>query len=369
MKNIGWIAVCWIGLGCLVAHGQGAETHGNDVLSLNDGLLLYYPFDKNTGDIVLDASGGGRTGEVIHAEWVDDGARGGAYRFDSNEQCILADDTGLPKGDEPRSMSVWIKLNVLYPEQTTGLLTYGTHRYNHLSGVGMDWRNGRNQYYFTQNGGVALSRQKMESPGEWHHLVYTYGGNGKHHLYVDGVLTDGMSELRGSLSTVLSGTLIIGGHPGSVGPNGGYLDEIRIYGRALSGSEVAELATAKDQNKLIEDEAPLKAAPPVESIAQDESLDKTPEGGRESQDVDSRSSSETPEFRSIAKVPAVTEEETMVLQWTSVPGRTYELHWTDDLTLDFTIIASDLVATGTQMSYTNVMNGARMAFYKIQIQK
>ena len=98
-------------------------------------------------------------------------------------------------------------------------------------------------------------------------------------------------------------------------------------------------------------------------------MDKTPEDRGESQAADSRSSSETPEFRSIAKAPATTEEETMVLQWTSVPGRAYELHWSDDLTLDFTIIASDLVATGTQMSYTNVMNGARMAFYKIQIQK
>jgi len=338
---------------------QGAE---GSISTLEDGLLLYYPFDKDDGDITRDASGNGRTGQVHGAEWVAEGARGGAYRFDSNEQCILADDAGLPEGDAPRSLSVWIKLNVLYPEQTTGLLTYGTHSYNRLCGVGMDWRSGRNQYYFTQHGGVALSRKKMESPGKWHHLVYTYGGNGKHHLYVDGVLTDGMSELRGSLRTVLSGALIIGGHPGSVGPNGGYLDEVRIYGRALSGAEVAELAAAKDLDK------PIVNEPPVESIAPEESVDKTPDKNNQSQEIHSRSSSEALEFRSIEKAAAAAEE-TMVLQWTSVPGRAYELHWTDDLTRDFTIIASDLVATGTQMSYTNVMNGARMAFYKIQIQK
>ena len=143
----------WIATACaLLLLGGTAQAQS----TLNDGLLLYYPFDEDAGPIVRDASGGGRTGEVDGATWVAQGARGGAYRFDSNEQCILADDAGLPQGDEPRTMSVWIKLNVLYPEMTTGLLTYGSHSYNHLSGVGMDWRNGRDQYYFSQNGGVAL---------------------------------------------------------------------------------------------------------------------------------------------------------------------------------------------------------------------
>jgi hypothetical protein len=363
MKTILFVLGCVLALG-MAANGQEAGSPDSGISTIDKKLLLYYPFDQDGGGFVQDASGGGRTGQVYGAQWVAEGARGGAYRFDSNEQCILATDAGLPQGDEPRSMSVWIKLNVLYPEMTTGLLTYGTHSYNHLSGVGMDWRNGRDQYYFTQHGGVALSQQKMEGPGVWHHLAYTYGGQGRHHLYVDGVPTDGMSELGGPIDTVLSGLLIIGGHPGSVGPNGGFLDEVRIYGRELSSSEVAELAAAKDTAKPVVVTPPVAAVKPVAPVA---TAGGTPSGGEQHQPAVFRSSEAPPEFRRIGTTPAVAEA--MVLQWTSVPGRAYELHWTDDLTRGFTIIASNLVATGTEMAYTNVMTGARASFYKVKIQE
>lgn len=350
----------------VASQGQTMAVADGGASSLDDGLLLYYPFDQDDGAIARDASGGGRIGEVDGATWVAQGVRGGAYRFDSNKQCILADDAGLPQGDAPRTMSVWIKLNVLYPEMTTGLLTYGTHRWNQMSGVGMDWRNGRDQYYFTQHGGVALSQQKMTAPGQWHHLVYTYDGNGQHHLYVDGAPTDGMSELHGPLDTVLSGALFIGGHPGSVGPNGGYLDEIRIYGRALSPKEVKELTALRDPETPIAKTAPPPAPipPTPDLVAQAE---ETMKDGP-SPILTATSFDAGPDLQKIEK-GTETETETMVLQWASVPGRRYEVHWTDDLAKEFTVIASNLVATGPEQSYTNVMDGARTAFYRVKIQE
>ena len=345
---------------CAAAQGQGIAANGA-AAGRDDGLLLYYPFDQDGGDVVRDASGGGRTGQVHGAQWVADGARGGAYRFDSNEQSIWADDAGLPAGDAPRTMAVWIKLNVLYPEMTTGLLTYGQLRWNRASGIGMDWRDGRDQYYFSQNGGVALSRQKMTSPGEWHHLAYTYGGNGQHHLYVDGVLTDGRSELGGPIDTVLSGKLMIGGHPGSVGPNGGYLDDVRIYGRALTAEEIQELAVPSNTDKAPANESMVAAANPAKpAIVQDSGAAACGPG--------TVAQSAAPfELQKIEKSTAV--EESMVLQWASVPGRAYEVHWTDDLTRGFTIIASNLVAGGTETSFTNEMLGARASFYRVKIQE
>lgn len=354
---------------CMAVNAQETGSTGTGRPSLDDGLLLYYPFDRDDGAIVRDATIGGRTGTVHGASWVADGACGGAYRFDSNAQCILADDAGLPKGDAPRSMALWIKLNVLYPEMTTGLLQYGSFgpgHYNQMSGVGMDWRNGRDQYYFSQYGGVALSQQKMTEPGKWHHLVYTYGGNGSHHLYVDGVPTDGMSELGGPIDTVLSGMLIIGGHPGAVGPNGGFLDEIRIYGRVLSGEEVKELAAAKDLDRSIAAAPRVEPAPPAAPVAQHSSPVATVNEGPNPETY-SQNTNAVLEFNKIERSPVA--EEAMVLQWASVPGRTYEVHWTDDLTKGFTIIASNLVATATEQSYTNVMGGARAAFYKVKIQE
>ena len=337
------------------------------------GLLAYYSFDQDDGATVRDDSGGNRTGQVHGATWVAEGARGGAFRFDSNEQCILADDAGLPEGDAPRTMAVWIKLNVLYPEMTTGLLTYGTISYNHLSGVGMDWRNGRDQYYFTQQGGVALSQQKMTRPGEWHHLAYTYGGNGRHHLYVDGVPTDGLNELGGNLETILSGTLIIGGcHPGAAGPNGGFLDEIRIYDRALTREEIAELAAVRNPDKSVAKapeatpEIPQIAPPAPDKPDAPQIAGTMADAGPNTASIIAPTNAEW-ELNKIEK--GAEQAETMVLQWVSVPGRTYEVQWTDDLTREFTVIASNLVAAGVEMSFTNQMAGARSAFYRVKIQE
>ena len=209
-----------------------------------NGMLLHYPFDADEAGIVTDASGNGRTGIVNGATWVADGARGGAYRFDSNTQNITATDAGLPSGDAPRSIALWMKIDTNYPGGCTGMLGYGTDGYDYqFNGLGFDWRLDRDRVYFTPGGACFLAEQQVPEPGTWFHVVYTYGGNGDHHLYVDGQPSDGMSELEGPVNTVLSDLLLLGGHPNGEGPAGGYLDDVRIYGRVLSGEEIAKLAT------------------------------------------------------------------------------------------------------------------------------
>ena len=75
---------------------------------LSDGLLLHYPFDRDEGTVLTDASGSGRFGWAHETTWVADGATGGGCRFDSHRQYVVADDVGLPRGDAPRTMALWI---------------------------------------------------------------------------------------------------------------------------------------------------------------------------------------------------------------------------------------------------------------------
>ena len=187
-----------------------------------------------------------------------DSARNGSYRFDNNSQNITATDSGLPSGDAPRTLAAWMKLDTTYPDGCAGFLSYGTDSYNQKAGLGFDWRDSRNRYDFSQHGGVFLSDHQIGAPGTWVHVAYTYGGNGSHHFYIDGVPSDGMSELgEDPLETVLSGLLRLGGHPGSTGPDGAYLDEVRIYDRALSAGEVETMyRAAGGHSGHIPEEAP-----------------------------------------------------------------------------------------------------------------
>jgi hypothetical protein len=231
-------AVCFAMLGIFLA--TPAEVRAG--APSGDGLVLHYPFDQDEGRVLTDASGSGRFGWVHGAKWIPDGVRGGACRFEDNRQYIVADDAGLPAGNAPRTMALWVKLDKLNPDPLTALLTYGSESWDQLSGIGLDWRVGRAHLYFTQNGGVALSKWRITEPGRWHHLAYVYHGDGRHRFYVDGVPGDGLTEISGPIQTVLSGAVIVGAMPSGTGPAGGVLDDVRIYDRALSAEEIAELA-------------------------------------------------------------------------------------------------------------------------------
>lgn len=235
MRGVGTALAC-----ALLA---GASACGQDEAGLSGGLLLHYAFDADEGAIVTDASGHGRTAKVNGATWVADGARGGAVRFDNHGQTITATDAGLPSGDAPRSIALWMKIDRDYPNGITGFLGYGSWaRPNQLVALGMDWRLDRDCIQFSPGFACFLANRKLPQPGTWIHVAYTYGGNGQHHLYIDGEPSDGMSELRGPIDTTLAGKLLLGGHPNGEGPDGGYVDDVRIYGRVLSEKEIAALA-------------------------------------------------------------------------------------------------------------------------------
>lgn len=75
--------------------------------------------------------------------------------------------------------------------------------------------------------------------GEWHHISVTAVADGELTLYVDG--TEQTTEsIDGPLYTG-SGKTWIGQSPSQVRPLRGAVDDVRIYDRALSGSEITTL--------------------------------------------------------------------------------------------------------------------------------
>ena len=75
--------------------------------------------------------------------------------------------------------------------------------------------------------------------GEWHHLVATAASGGELALYVDGA-QKGTRSIDGPLYTG-PGQTWIGLSPGQDRPLNGAVDDLRIYDRALSASDVTAL--------------------------------------------------------------------------------------------------------------------------------
>ena len=324
-----------------------AELALPDASSTGD-LLVHYTFDQDEDGIVTDDSGNGRTAKVNGATWVTNGVRGGAYRFDDKFQTLTATDAGLPSGDAPRTLAAWMKLDASYSNGVVEILSYGTPGFNlNQSGLGFDWRLDRNCVQFSPGGSCFLSDRKLPPPGTWIHVAYTYEGNGAHHLFIDGQPADGMSELWGPVDTRLSGLLLLGGHPEAPGLDGGYLDEVRIYDYPLS---------AEDVRGLYAQEAPPPASggDPIEDDSQpglDDPLIPVPA-----------------EWVSRVRTTGLVGD-SVVVSWSSLPGQTYELLWAADLTSGFTVIASHLVATGTEMSFTHSLGDSPVGFFSIRLQE
>jgi hypothetical protein len=221
----------------LTIYPNDARCTGGQV---DESLKLFAPFDGNADDM----SGNGNNGIVYEATLTADrnGNPNSAYQFNGVDSYIDfgTSDLGLA-GSSEITFSAWIR-----PDQPT---TYHSHVLSSnpiYSPYTMKTRglgsvvtaqcmirtvNG-GDYIEADFGGIIV--------GNWHHMVCTYDGTSAS-IYVDGELQNSVS-MSGSLR-MSSQQILAGANPTSP-PSGffnGAIDDIRIWNRALSASEIQDL--------------------------------------------------------------------------------------------------------------------------------
>jgi len=207
-------------------------------LDTDPALVGWWTFDEGSGNIAADSSGNGNDGTLNGpVEWTADGKIGGAMKFTGPYNYIQIQDS--PSLDMTREITIAAWIN---PSWT------GNNRILQKSSGGGD-----NQYRLLKEWGdnmvfhlPGLSPDRLEFPGlptlgEWTHLAATYDGSSMK-VYYDGVVV-GEQDSSGQLGTS-DGTLCIGTKH-ETAPAGdefnGMLDDVRIYNRALTQSEIKRL--------------------------------------------------------------------------------------------------------------------------------
>ena len=228
--------------GRLAGPGAGAyeQEPGQPAGPLSGSLLLYYSFEQDAEGLVSDQSGQGRHAKSRGASRVQDGPHGGAmYFFD--DAYIESDDAGLPMGDAPRSVSYWFKLPSGRNLKTgcPHMLSYGLDAYNKFNSLGVDWRESRDSVVFSQHGACFVGAGKLAFD-KWYHAVYSYGGRGRHRFYLNGRESSGHNELS-SIDTQPAGRFRVGWPEGAATSLDFMIDELRIYGRAVTADEAQQL--------------------------------------------------------------------------------------------------------------------------------
>jgi hypothetical protein len=234
----------------ILAGFLGLAAFGNALADLNDGLVAYYPFDGNAED----ASGNGNHGTVYGATLTEDrlGNADSAYSFNNNSIRVPSSKSL----ESPAiTTSVWVR-NFGSPGRKRYILSKGAYNC-HYSSYAIYTNEGGLSFYVVDGDFSWVSPQVEASiwDGEWHHVVGVFVNN-TIQLYVDGVevLADSSTKHpianTSKLPTVepinyelpSSDDLYIGVYGGTC-PNhfNGDIDEVRIYNRALSESEIKEL--------------------------------------------------------------------------------------------------------------------------------
>ncbi|NBT49714.1 MAG: LamG domain-containing protein, partial [Actinobacteria bacterium] len=224
-------------------------TNPNDASSyntLNKGLVAYYPFNGNTQDY----SGYGRHAVNFGATLTEgiNGQSRDAYHFDGNQSYMTVSQIPVPTNNA-FSWSIWIK-----PESSNTEMWVLDRIYqignNHVSPalvLNFDASHGQpaNQQISFYSFSPTYGGWKIDSPrqsfqlGRWSHLVLTSAIDGSRSIFVDGVpVAQGVSADYGQELEMLT-----------IGADGrvptyffqGVIDDIRVYNRALSSTEVSQL--------------------------------------------------------------------------------------------------------------------------------
>ncbi|NDA26835.1 MAG: LamG domain-containing protein, partial [Verrucomicrobia bacterium] len=206
--------------------------------ALNRGLVAYYPFNGNAND----ESGNGRNGAVTNAVLTLDrtGTTNRAYQFNGSNSRIVVSGATWPGANSDRSVVVWCKpvsMNQNGNLFTFGDGTRGNTRFSLLLGY-----NTTTSLGFVGEDNDQIFQVGNLANGAWHQLAITMNA-GTLTVYLNGVALPSFVK---SLNTDGSMPLVIGAN--SLTRNdeffNGSLDELRVYSRALSATEISQLYQA-----------------------------------------------------------------------------------------------------------------------------
>ena len=209
-------------------------------VDLDRGLVSYYPFDENTNDVV------GKNHGKNYGASLEDGRCGDmAYSFNGYLDYIdCGNDKSLNGNWGGLSISVWVRPDEISELQLATIMAkwaFDPDR-DHF---GL-WLNSSYKVIMavsapgTMENGI-FSKATL-SYDNWHHIVGTWRRNGDVRIYIDGKLDKIGKQTGRNINVRSTESLKLGRQvKGRSRPYKGWMDEVRIYKRALYDKEVQVL--------------------------------------------------------------------------------------------------------------------------------
>ena len=207
-------------------------------------LIYHLPLDKlgksTTPNLAMDRPPAKLKGEIeIH-----DGYKNGAVLLGTKDNVII--EHGFDRAD-PFSLSLWV-----YPVQDdeyVPLMGNQGNKNQDYMGMGLSLNNGKptvNLCHAMPHNQILIQAVQEVTLNQWTHIAATYEGNSKAdgiRIYINGNKAQTTTLFDDLYKTFKRGGMGIGGFNRSKGSfDGGKIDEVRVYTRALSPLEVKFIA-------------------------------------------------------------------------------------------------------------------------------
>ena len=217
------------------------------------GLRARAAFDDRFGSASFTGGSidGSTAPEQVETQFAD-GRSGTAAVFDGSRYTDLG-KVGVFNYMDPLTVSAWIR-----PDTTDDGSIVASMGENPIgNGWGLFVRDGKLWWHMSQRWSdlsMRLASKRSIEPSRWQHVLVTYDGNRKAkgvRMYIDGREQE-FDTLFNNLDwpSRSNQSLKVGGGGGLDNRFSGRIDEVRVYGRALTPSEARSLASTEPLNVL-----------------------------------------------------------------------------------------------------------------------
>ena len=233
MKKKQTVVMFIVGLWLIAGIVAGAE------VPKEAGLIACWSFDEGEGGTVKDVSGNGNDGNIHEATWVE-GISGKALCFGFGDNYVDCGNKASLNAIDAMTIEAWI-----YPKKAPGGYAGVVSKDRRHTSAGAAW-----SFDFTWGGTMMF--EYRYTPGEYdssHNRLYaktTLKLNTWNHVVVtfrDGVVTHYLNGREDATKTFSQPRIITVDYPLEIGRAhnkyfDGVIDEVAIYNRALSASEI-----------------------------------------------------------------------------------------------------------------------------------
>ncbi|MCD4825546.1 MAG: cadherin-like domain-containing protein, partial [Phycisphaerae bacterium] len=240
--------------GELVSNPAMVTIRVNSISVSDSDLIAHWKLDETDGDLAVDVTGNGHDGELKNMNtstcWTP-GQRSNALDFDGGDDYVEVSSFNYELNEI--TASFWMNTSDTSKFGTPIACSDGDTHHNEF--LLYDYRNFNiwiNDYYVNTN--------ISANDGNWHHIAVTWrSSDGQVKLYKDGGAVYSGTLKQGT--TISLANLILGQEQDSFGGTfearqafTGLMDDVRIYSRALSQEEVADLADIVGENVNFNDQ-------------------------------------------------------------------------------------------------------------------